>query len=124
VGTDQSVPVTTYGYAIPSKADHVSAAKKFIAYTMGTKWLTQLSSDASILTPDPAVQVPAILQDLQKMLTDNPIYMNNDGIGADFPDLVKQFDTIDQGLITGKYSVAEYASKMKDAQTQYWKLNG
>lgn len=124
VGTDHSVPVTTYGFAVPSKAQNVPAAEKFITYLMGRKWLTQLSSDASILTPDPSIQVPPILKDLQGILKDNNLYLGNDGITADFPNLTKQFAPLNQALITGKSGVDKYLSGVKAAQAQYWKLNG
>ncbi len=124
VGTDQSMPVTTYGYAVPSKAKNAPAAEKFIAYFLGRTWLTQLSQTALILTPDPTVAVPAVLKDLQTLMKTNAPYPADDGVSADFPDLSKQFDALNQGLITGKDDVDAYVSKAKSAQSQYWKLNG
>jgi raffinose/stachyose/melibiose transport system substrate-binding protein len=124
VGTDVSVPVTTYGYAIPTTAKNAAAAKQFIAYFMGTKWATQLSQDATILTPNPSVAVPDALHDLQAMLKNNNIYMANDGVTGDYPDLNKQLNPLNQGLITGKLKADQYITQAKTIQAQYWKLNG
>ncbi|MDF1602620.1 ABC transporter substrate-binding protein [Nocardioides sp. YIM 152315] len=123
-GEESAVPVTTYGYAVPSAAEAPDAAKKFIAYFLGSKWLTKLSTDAEILTPDPNIDVPKILEDQQAMLADNDLYLADDGIVADFPDLTTRLASLNQGLITGELSADEYVDKAKEVQEQYWKLNG
>ncbi len=124
VGTDHSVPAETFGFAIPTKAKNGPAADKFIAYLMGRKWLTQMSTKAQILTPRPDITVPPVLRDLQNLMKSNPLYPVDDGVSADFPDLDKQFQPLARDLITGKLSAAEFAGKAKAAQAQYWKLNG
>ncbi len=123
LGADQAVPVTTYGYAIPTTSKSPDAAKQFIAFLMGTEWLTKLCNDASILTPDPSIEAPEVLRDQQAMLADNELYLADDGITADFPDLTNSFATINQGLITGTLDADEYIQQVIDTQVQYWKLN-
>lgn len=124
VGTDLSVPVTTYGYSIPRKAAHADAAKQFIAYFMASRWATQLSKEAVILTPNPSIPVPDVLRDLQTMLKNNKIYIANDGVTGDFPDLNKQFGPLHQGLIIGKLNADQFVVQAASIQAQYWKLNG
>lgn len=124
LGDNTAVPVTTYGYAIPTAATSPDAAKQFIAYLLGSEWLTKLSSDALILTPDPTVEVPDVLLDQQKLLAENELYLADDGIVADFPDLTTRFATLNQGLITGQLSADDYIQQVIDTQVQYWKLNG
>lgn len=124
LGDNTAVPVTTYGYAIPTAAKSPDAAKKFIAFLLGKEWLTKLSTDALILTPDPTVEVPELLRDQQKLLADNELYLADDGIVADFPDLTTRFATLNQGLLTGQLSADEYLDQVADTQIQYWKLNG
>jgi hypothetical protein len=118
------VPVTTYGYAIPTAAKSPDAAKQFIAYLLGTEWLTKLSNEALILTPDPSIEVPDLLLDQQRLLAENEVYLADDGIVADFPDLTTRFATLNQGLITGQLSADDYIQQVVDTQVQYWKLNG
>jgi raffinose/stachyose/melibiose transport system substrate-binding protein len=124
LGNNTAVPVTTYGYAIPTAAKSPDAAKQFIAFLMGTEWLTKLSNEALILTPDPTIEVPELLLDQQRLLAENEVYLADDGIVADFPDLTTRFATLNQGLITGQLSADDYIKQVVDTQVQYWKLNG
>lgn len=124
LGDNTAVPVTTYGYAIPTTAKSPDAAKQFIAFLLGTEWLTMLSTDALILTPDPTIEVPEVLLDQQTLLAENEVYLADDGIVADFPDLTTRFATLNQGLITGQLDADAYLEQVKETQVQYWKLNG
>lgn len=124
LGAEEAVPVTTYGYAIPTTSVSPDAAKQFIAFLLGTEWLTKMSSDAQILTPDPTIEVPEILKDQQALLAEKTLYLADDGIVADFPDLTTRFGTLNQQLITGQLDAEEYIEQVKETQVQYWRLNG
>jgi ABC-type glycerol-3-phosphate transport system substrate-binding protein len=124
VGDTTAVPVTTYGYSIPSAADDVEPAQEFIAYVLGTEWLTKLSTDAQILTPDPAIEVPEVLRDQQAMLANNELYLNDDGIAADYPDLTTRLGDLNQRIITGQLDAEGYIAEATTMQKQFWELNG
>ena len=121
---DHSVPTSTFGFAIPTKAKNGPAAKKFIAYMMSKKWLTELSQQAQVLTPNSDIPVPDSLKALQAVLKDNPVYPDHDNVDADYPNLDQRFQPLFRDLVTGKLSASAFIAQAKSVQQQYWKLNG
>ncbi len=124
-GGDTSVPGTTIGFAIPTKAKSPDAAKEFLAYFLAKEHLSGISTDALNVTPRTDIQVPKDLADVKTLLDANSLSPRWDGVPGDFPDFdAKVFRPLNQKLLTGKISASEFLSEVQKQQVAYWATNG
>ncbi|MER6394815.1 ABC transporter substrate-binding protein [Kitasatospora sp. NPDC001603] len=111
-----------FGFAIPKKAKHSAAAKRFIAYFLQKKTLAGISTEAGNITPRSDIPAPAALTDIQKALDAAPVRLTYDGVAGDYPTKVFNQNFLD--LWHGKTSAEQFVAKMKSDQASFWKSQG
>lgn len=125
-GSNGSVDVNPIGFGVPAKAKNPAAAKKFIAFFMAKKWLSQISTKAANLTPDPSIEAPGELADVPPMLeAATSTHRLTDGVPADFPEYWQTvFTPVQDELFFGKLTPEAYVAKLQRESAAYWKNNG
>lgn len=123
---DDSVEVGTLGFAVPSQAKHYDAAKKFMAFVLTKKTMSATANDSVVLSPRTGVDVPKALSSAQAALEGaKSIHRPYDGVDADFPNYTTTvFSPINDQLMFGNITPAQWVSKLKTATINYWKQNG
>jgi raffinose/stachyose/melibiose transport system substrate-binding protein len=123
--TDTSVQVAINGFSVLEKGAHPDAAKKFIAFFLGKTWMTKVSLEAPNLTPRSDVEVLPSLADAAKIITDNPLVAQDDGVAGTYPQYnTSVFQPLNGKLLLGTISVDDYLSELKDQSAQFWEING
>lgn len=124
-GHNAANDVNPIGFGIPAKAKNPDAAKKFIAFFMAKKWLSQISTKANNLTPDPTIPAPEVLKDVPSILkATTETHRLTDGVPADFPKFWQTvFTPIQDKLFFGKITPEQYVAKLRKESAAYWKNN-
>lgn len=111
------------GFAIPKKARHAGAAKKFMAWFMHKDRLAKISSEAKNLTPRTDVEAPAELKGFAQEYKDAKTTVPfTDGVGVDEPKWVTDVWQPALGdLFGGKLDAAAFRKQLKDKTVEYHK---
>ncbi|GIG61750.1 sugar-binding protein [Longispora fulva] len=112
------------GFAVPAKAKHSDAAKKFIAYFMNGERLGKISSDAQNLTPRADVKAPATLADYAKELGNAgaDVYLPSDNAPAVAPQWVSNvWEPANADFFNGKLDAAGFVKRLKDESVKLGK---
>lgn len=123
---DDSVETGLAGFAVPKQAKNYGAAKKFMAFVLRKDTMSAISTDALVLSPRTDVPAPKALLSLQASLTSaKSIHRPYDGVDADFPNYTATvYGPINDQLMFGKITPAQWVSQLKTATINYWKQNG
>ena len=122
-----AVGVDAIGFAVPKKAKHADAAKKFIEFFLAKDQLSGISTDAKNLTPRTDIPAPAELADFGKeYAAAGSTFIDSDGVGLDAP---KWNTSVWQPLATdffnGKFaSAADFVAALKSKTVEFYKSNG
>jgi len=120
-GSDDSLPASVIGFAVPKPADHAKAAEEFIAYFLNKERLSKISSEANNLTPRADVAVPEQLADINALLQSKNLSKITDGVLGDYSDFDKKvFQPLNVKLMTGKVTPDEFIGQIASAQRDYW----
>ncbi|MCW2763139.1 MAG: transporter substrate-binding protein [Marmoricola sp.] len=123
--SDPSVQVAINGFSVLKKGAHRDAAKKFIAFFLGKSWMTKVSLEAPNLTPRTDVEVLPSLADAAKIITDNPLVAQNDGVAGTYPQYnTSVFQPLNGKLLLGSISVDDYISELQKQSAKFWEING
>ena len=114
------------GFAVPTQAKHYDAAKKFMAFFLAKENLQGIATTAENLTPRDDIEVPKTLTSVQTAIKNaTSVHRPYDGIDADFPNYTPTvFEPVNNELLFGKISAAEWVSQLKAKTIDYWKQNG
>jgi len=120
-GSDDSLPASVIGFAVPKPADNAEAAEKFIAYFLNKERLSKISSEANNLTPRSDVEVPKQLADVNALLQEKSLSKITDGVLGDFSDFDKKvFQPLTVKLMTGKVTPDEFIDQVATGQRDFW----
>ncbi|TDC07142.1 carbohydrate ABC transporter substrate-binding protein [Nonomuraea longispora] len=120
-GSDESLPASVIGFAVPKSADHAEAAQKFIAHFLHKERLSKISSEANNLTPRSDVEVPEQLEDVNELLQEKKLSKITDGVLGDFSDFDKKvFQPLNLQLMTGKITPDEFIDQITTGQRDFW----
>ncbi|MEV6891641.1 extracellular solute-binding protein [Kribbella sp. NPDC051137] len=110
------------GWVVPAKAEHKPAAEQLIAFLYGKKQMQSYEDATASLMARQDVSVAPAAADIAALVKKNGTYMNADGVTADFSDWwTKVFLPLDDQLVTGKLSAADFIGKLKSQSADYWK---
>jgi raffinose/stachyose/melibiose transport system substrate-binding protein len=121
-GGFSSIDTNFIGFGIPTKAKHADAAKRFIAFFMADRWMSDLATKSGTLTPDPDAPVPTGLAGVQKLLdqatqTNRPL----DGASGDAPQWWSNvFLPLDNKLFYGQLTAEQFVSELAKQSKQFW----
>lgn len=125
-GGQQSVEVGTLGLSISAKAEHPKAAAKFLAFLLQKKYQTMISTEAFNLPARADVPAPDALIDVQKAIASassvNATY--DQAPAADQKWWEDVLLPLDDKLLGGKLSAAEFVSQGKTKTAAYLKNKG
>ncbi|NUR89738.1 MAG: carbohydrate ABC transporter substrate-binding protein [Nonomuraea sp.] len=121
-GKTPTMNVTTTGFGIPAKASNAAAAKKFIAFFLQKKYQDQVSSVALEMSVRKDVPAAPQIADLKKALDSGEI---NKADVLDMGDFnAKVLLPLDDQLVFGKISAADFTQRMAEQAAAYWKSKG
>lgn len=125
LGSDDSLPASVIGFAIPGPADGADAASEFIAYFLNKDRLSPISTDAANLTPRADIDVPPQLADVNELLQTKSLSKITDGVLGDHSDFdTKIFQPLNLELMTGRVTVDEFIEQITAQQRDYWENQG
>ncbi|MGW8557694.1 ABC transporter substrate-binding protein [Streptomyces tubercidicus] len=122
-----AVGADAIGFAIPKKAKHADAAKKFIKFFMAKDQLSGISTEAKNLTPRTDIPAPAELADFAKeYAAAGSTFIDTDGVGLDAPKWSSSvWQPLAADFFNGKFAKpADYVAALKSKTIAFYKSNG
>jgi ABC-type glycerol-3-phosphate transport system substrate-binding protein len=124
-GSDDSLPASAIGFAVPKSAENADAAKEFMAYFLNADRLAKISTDANNLTPRSDLPVPPQLVDANELVSGKELHPITDGVAATYADFSREsFQPLSAQLLTGGITADQFVEQIKAKQVDYWKANG
>jgi maltose-binding protein MalE len=118
------VPSSVYGWVIPAKAAHKSAAEKLVAFLFGRQQMQAFADSTSTLSARPDVAPQPAVADAAAAMKANGTYEAQDAANEDYADWwTKVFKPLDDKLITGKIGAADFVAQLKAGSVDYWARN-
>lgn len=125
LGTDDSLPASAIGFAVPKAADDADAAKRFTAYFLNADRLSKISTEANNLTPRSDLPVPPQLADANELVISKELNPVTDGVLGAYSDFDKEFfQPLSVQLLTGAITAEQFIEQVKARQVDHWKANG
>ncbi|MET8213817.1 extracellular solute-binding protein, partial [Streptomyces sp. NPDC005373] len=110
------------GWVVPAKARHKGAAEKLIAYLYGKKQAQAIGDATDSLMAREDVTATPTVAGVAELVKKNGTYTNADGVTADYADWwTKVFCPLDDKLVTGRISAADFVSELKSQSVDFWK---
>jgi ABC-type glycerol-3-phosphate transport system substrate-binding protein len=124
-GTDDSLPASAIGFAIPKAAENADVAKRFMAYFLNADRLSKISTEANNLTPRTDLPVPPQLADANELVSTKELNPITDGVLGEFSDFDKEtFQPLSAQLLTGDITAEAFIEQVKARQIDHWKAHG
>jgi ABC-type glycerol-3-phosphate transport system substrate-binding protein len=124
-GTDDSLPASAIGFAVPEAAENADAAKRFMAYFLNTERLSRISTEANNLTPRSDLPVPPQLADANELVSSKELHPITDGVLGGFSDFDKEtFQPLSAQLLTGGITADQFLEQVKARQVDHWEAGG
>jgi raffinose/stachyose/melibiose transport system substrate-binding protein len=115
------------GFAVPAKAKHADAAKKFIEFFLNKDRLSKIATAAKNLTPRVDVAAPAELADYAKEYADagSDFFLPYDNASAVAPQWVTTvWEPANADFFNGKLDAAGFVQRLKDETIKHYKTQG
>lgn len=112
--------VALVGFGIPAKAKNQEAAKQFISFFLQKKYQDQLAGTAKEIAIRPDVPAAPEVAEIKKLLDAGRIVKVR--AGSDFSEYqTKVIFPVNDELIFGRITAAEFVQKLADETVTYWK---
>ncbi|MFE6736519.1 ABC transporter substrate-binding protein [Microbacterium sp. NPDC057650] len=120
VGGKQSVEVGSLGLAVNAKGKHPDVAKKFLAFFAQEKYQGLISSEAKNIPARGDVAAPEALKTAQTAIADaKAVHLTYDTAAGNKSWWNDLFLPLDDQLLSGKISAADFLAQGKDKTTQF-----
>ncbi|GAA4848782.1 hypothetical protein GCM10023221_30000 [Luteimicrobium xylanilyticum] len=113
------------GWVVPAKSDHKAAAEKFIEFMYQKDQIENYAKTSQTIVARPDVTMSPVMADPQKILNAaTTLYNSTDSVVNDYADWnTKVFQPLNDKLIKGKLTAAQFIAQVKSQSVSYWKRN-
>lgn len=119
-----SQETTLFGFAVTKKARNAAAAKKFIEYFLGKKWMDRIPAEDKVLSVRADTGTPKELADAKKALESaSAAHFALDGVQKMGDWETKIFNPMSKEILAGRLSAADFVAQLKARTVEWWKAN-